>query len=118
VTAGEPEPRKRVAFRSPSGNIRCALFDEGKPAAHCWTVGPPQLVRMNAAGRYTVCRGARCTGAECGCIEGFDFPRLAYGRTATFAPFRCASLQSGVRCTVARTGKGFLISRSGVRRIG
>jgi hypothetical protein len=118
VTAGTPEPRKRKVFRSPSGNIRCALWDEGAPSADCWSVDAPQLVRMDAAGRLKICRGTRCTGADCGCIQGFDYPRLAYGRTVTFAPFRCASLRSGVRCTVIRTGKGFLIHRSGLRRIG
>jgi hypothetical protein len=119
VTPGEPQPRKPVVFRSPSGNIRCALWaKDDKPVADCWSVTTPKSVRMDAAGRLRICRGARCIGADCGCIEGFDYPRLAYGRSITLAPFRCASLRTGIRCTVIRTGKGFLIDRAAIRRLG
>jgi hypothetical protein len=115
VTAGEPQPRKPLVFRSPSGNIRCAM---SRPNVSCWSVEAPQQVLMGASGRLKICRGGRCIGADCGCIEGFDYPRLAYGRTVTLAPFRCTSLRSGVRCTVTRTGKGFLIDKSAIRRLG
>ena len=86
---------------------------------NCWSVQAPQRVGMNAAGRLKTCRGRiPCLESGCGCIEGFDYPRLAYGRTIAYAPFRCTSLQSGIRCTVTSTGRGFLINRSRVTRIG
>lgn len=121
VTNGRVEPRRPRVFRSPSGNLRCAMSDRsGTAGAHvsCWSVQAPQRVTMDAAGRLRICRGIRCVDSGCGCIEGFDYPRLAYGRTIAYASFRCASLRSGVRCTVTRTGTGFRISRSGVTRVG
>ena len=45
-------------------------------------------------------------------------PTLAYGRQITVGRFRCLSLQIGVRCTVIQSGKGFLINRDGVTRVG
>ena len=77
----------------------CVRVMRDRPAR----AGHPPAVLMDAAGRLKICRGTRCTGADCGCIEGFDYPRLAYGRSIAFAPFGCASLRVGVRCTVTRT---------------
>jgi hypothetical protein len=122
LTKGRAAPRKSKVFRSPSGNIRCAMSDGGGATGanvSCWSVQAPQRVTLDAAGRLKTCRGRiPCLESGCGCIEGFDYPRLAYGRTIAFAPFRCASLQSGVRCVVTRTGRGFHISRAGLRRVG
>jgi hypothetical protein len=84
----------------------------------CWSVETPKQVRMDARGQLKTCRGRRCIDLGCGCVEGFDYPKLAYGRSIAFAPFRCTSLMSGVRCTVVSSGKGFLISRSGLARVG
>lgn len=111
---GTAEPRKPAVFRSPSGNIRCAMRED---LVSCWTVDAPQRVHLRAGGRLETCRGRRCIDFGCGCVEGFDYPRLAYGRTIAFGRFRCASLQAGVRCTVSRTGKGFLISRDRISRV-
>lgn len=123
VTKGKTEPRKPAVFRSLSGNIRCSMFDWGgsdRPGVNCSSLRSPQRVRMDADGRLKICRGTRCidSGSVCGCDEASLFPRVGYGRTITFQPFRCTSLRSGVRCTVIRTGKGFLINRAGVRRVG
>jgi hypothetical protein len=121
VKQGKPEPRKPRVFRSPSGNIRCATSQGGGTAGaavSCWSVQAPQQVHLDATGRLKTCRGIRCIDFGCGCIEGFDYPRLAYGRSIAHAPFRCTSLQSGIRCTVTATGRGFLISRSRVTRVG
>lgn len=120
VTKGKTEPRKPAVFRSPSGNIRCNIFDWGDargPGVICRSDEPPQRVTMDASGRLKICRGTRCVDSGCGCVEGFDWSRLAYGRTITFRPFRCLSLPTGVRCTVIQSGKGFLINRAGVSRV-
>ena len=45
-------------------------------------------------------------------------PSLAFGRQITIGRFRCLSQRAGMRCTVIRTGKGFLINRGGVSRVG
>jgi hypothetical protein len=121
VTPWKTEPRKPAVFRSPSGNIRCSMFDWGgsdSPGVNCQSEKPPQRVRMDSGGRLKVCRGTRCIDSGCGCVEGYDWPWLAYGRMITFRPFRCLSLPTGVRCTVIQSGTGFLINRDGVSRIG
>jgi hypothetical protein len=122
VKKGTVEPRKPKVFRSPSGNIRCAMSagsGTAGPNVECWSVQAPQRVSMDAAGRLKTCRGRiPCLESGCGCIEGFDYPRLAYGKTIAYAPFRCTSLRSGVRCVVTRTGRGFHINRGRVARVG
>jgi hypothetical protein len=122
LTAGpwkqvRPATRTRGAgFRSPSGGIECGMGDDGRVGlVECWTFRPPQKATLNPGGRLTICRGseARCKLANIG--EG---PTLAYGRQITVGRFRCLSLRSGMRCTVIRSGKGFLINRAGVHRVG
>jgi len=115
VTPGAP--LTNAAFRSPSANIECALTDRsGLIRVYCQSFRPPQTARLNAVGRVTTCRGseARCRIGN----AGEQIPTLAYGQQVTVGRFRCASLRSGVRCILVRTGRGFLISRGGVRRVG
>lgn len=117
VTKGEPEPR---AFDSPSLNINCFMADSGGVSkVDCQSRIPPQRVTLDARGRVTICRqrGSEniCNLGDRG--EGPIHP-LAYGRQITVGRFRCLSLESGVRCTVIQSGKGFLISRGGVSRVG
>jgi hypothetical protein len=114
ATKAEPEGR---SFYSPSRGIDCGMVDnKGLRAVICQTLRPPQKVTMDARGRLEICRGseARCKLGN----AGEDVPVLAYGRQVTVGRFRCLSLRSGVRCTLIQTGRGFLINRQGVRRIG
>lgn len=118
VTKGEPEAR---AFDSPSLNLNCAMFDQtGGRFVHCQSRTPPQTVRMDAAGRLTICRDRTPNvGNDCNLGDRGEGPirPLAYGRQITVGRFRCLSLEIGVRCTVVRSGKGFLINRAGVSRV-
>lgn len=115
ATKGEGEPSR---FDSPSHNIHCWMFDgSGKDYTRgvgCNSDTPRRMVNMNADGRLKI-RGT--PKAWCGCDEP-DFPPLGYGKHISVGRFRCLSQQSGVTCTVIRSGKGFLISRAGVRRLG
>jgi hypothetical protein len=104
-------PATQRFFRSPSGNIECEL-DHGQAglanAAYCQTFTPLRSVTLNPAGALKVCSGQGCVG------NGPDNEKtLPYGSSTSLGPFRCASLTSGVRCTLA-SGRGFAISRSGV----
>jgi hypothetical protein len=98
-------------FRSPSGNIECELDYRQAGlanAAYCQTFTPSRSVTLGPAGALKICSGQGCIG------NGPDGERtLAYGSSASLGPFRCSSLSSGVRCTIA-SGKGFAIARSGV----
>jgi hypothetical protein len=115
VAKGKGEPSR---FDSPSHNIHCSMFDgSGKDYSRgvgCNSDTPRRMVNMNTDGRLTI-RGI--PKAWCGCKEP-DFPRLGYGKQLTVGRFRCQSQQAGVTCTLIRSGKGFLISRAGVRRVG
>ena len=101
-------------FRSPSHNLLCLLGDEEK--AYCSSKHPPHSVSLTHSGKLHICSGARCVcSANCSVVP---VPTLRYGQQDVYAGFRCLSLRAGVRCTGVRSGKGFLISRSGVRRVG
>ena len=120
ATKGEPEPR---GFDSPSLNINCGMFDQsGGRYVRCQSRVPPQTVTMDAAGRLSICRDRtpNDTNNDCNLGDRGEGPihRLAYGRKITVGRFRCLSLEIGVRCTVIRSGKGFLINRDGVSRVG
>jgi len=103
------------AFFSPSRNIFCWMDDDShRVAVGCVTFGSPREVTMGAEGRLKI---RRIPASQCGCVP--DGPRtLAYGRQTTVGRFRCLSQRSGVRCTVIRLGKGFVINRAGVKRVG
>jgi hypothetical protein len=79
----------------------------------CSSYTPPQVVTLTADGRLKIHRVPNV----CGCDE-VKPPRLAYGRQITVGRFRCVSQETGVTCTVIKSGKGFLINRDGVSRIG
>jgi hypothetical protein len=113
VTKGEPITK---IFYTPSKNIYCSLGDSSDYlGVTCVSFKAPQSVKMYASGKLKICHGRRCLG--CGCAPE-DIPTLGYGRKVTVGRFRCRSQQSGVTCRVIRSGKGFLISRTGVRRVG
>ena len=117
VTKGDPEAR---GFDSPSLNISCGMFDDSSfRQVVCQSRIPPQKVIMDASGRFTACRN-RSAENKCGLGDRGEGPirPLAYGRQITVGRFRCLSLEIGVRCTVIQSGKGFLINRDGVSRIG
>jgi hypothetical protein len=104
------------AFFSPSRNIFCWMDDDGqKVGVGCQTWNPPQrLVKMGAEGGLKI---RSVPASQCGCVP--DGPRtLAYGKQVTVGRYRCESQQMGMRCTVIRSGKGFLINRDGVTRVG
>lgn len=106
-----------LRFDSPSRNINCFMYDGGSSdyirGVTCKTDTPRRLVAMSADGRLSI----RGFPAGCGCDEP-DSPPLSYGKQVTVGRYRCLSLQAGVRCTVIQTGKGFLINRDGVSRVG
>ena len=100
-------------FVSPSRNIWCGVGDED--IAYCTSRERPHSAILRTNGTVTICRGARCVSAR-NYTPGV--PVLRYGQTDEQDPFRCRSEVSGVTCTVSPSGKGFLIDKDGVRRVG
>jgi len=115
-----PEPITEAQFYSPSRNLDCGMTDglspRGAAVVVCWSLKPTRLVSLSFNGKLSICR------RRPGCTADFgESPRpqkLAYGRQITVGRFRCFSLRTGVKCIVVRSGKGFLINRVGIRRVG
>jgi hypothetical protein len=113
---GAPALADQSSFHSPSGNIQCELdFDVGPSVAnvaYCQTFEPAQAVRLKPNGKIKVCKGMACLG---------DGPQdaliLGFGEHITQGPFRCTSRRNGMRCTL-EGGRGFRISRAGIKRLG
>jgi hypothetical protein len=107
--------RTIARFRSPSRNLSCELADRDARGTYvyCQSLRQPHSVRMGMNGQLRRCRGVRCLGNPAA-----GTPTLAYGRQITVGRFRCVSRQAGVRCMVIRSGRGFLIDRTRVRRVG
>jgi len=101
-------------FHSPSLNIGCEI-DWHRPGisdrAYCQTYRPARSVTLSRTGALRICSGVGCIGD--GPENAFT---LRYGKATRLGPFRCLSLATGMRCTVP-SGRGFLLSRSGVERL-
>jgi hypothetical protein len=115
--------RKRAGFYSPSRNIACGMFDDGRYRyVNCQSRRPPQNVTLDATGRVKICRDPTPNNVTNECNIGDPgegvIPVLAYGKQITIGRFRCVSRETGVTCTVITSGKGFVINRDGVRRVG
>lgn len=112
--SSEP-PADLVLFKSPSGNIGCALSTQGarcdigdkewKPPAKpadCdgdWGVG----VSVAAKSAALVCATDTVLG------QGKE---LAYGSDIERGDYRCDSSEDGMRCENTKTGHGFTIARA------
>ncbi|WP_231980472.1 MULTISPECIES: hypothetical protein [unclassified Mycobacterium] len=104
-----------VAFLSPSRNISCEIDYQrrGIPdSAFCFSISPPQSVTMDPTGALS-----RCTGESCLANPPEGTPTLGYGQAKGTGPFMCRSETDGVTCTVT-SGRGFIISSSGIAAIG
>jgi hypothetical protein len=80
---------------------------------HCQSKRLPHTVRMNPTGRLRLCRGVRCLGDP-----ATNARVLGYTQRITVGRFQCASQHAGIKCTVIRSGKGFLIDNTSVHRVG
>ena len=113
-----------VQFRSPSGNLACEFGGGGVRGVDCVSVKPARYVSLSPNGRVFICR---TYDDPLGCLfntkifhDGHRIaaaPVLRYGQQDQQSGFVCDSEKTGITCRV-RSGKGFLISRAGIRRVG
>lgn len=116
------------AFKTPSGNIICALGDaEGvelvctiksglspaPPKVRACDGGDPVYNRVNlaAAGLATP---VKCAGDPGPLVHEADAPELAYGAAIVKGEIGCVSFKSGLVCANSK-GHGFFLSREAVR---
>ncbi|WP_409437605.1 hypothetical protein [Mycobacterium sp. SMC-14] len=100
----------RAGFNCEINYRRAELPD----AAYCMSVNPPQHVSMDTDGELSVCRDS----VNCLSNPPFDQPILPFGQSAGAGPFTCQSEAAGVTCTVNSSGRGFVISSSGIEAVG
>jgi hypothetical protein len=115
TASGAPTSLTMARFVSPSSNLSCEMADRNARGSyvHCQSKRLPHSVRMTPTGRLRLCRGAGCLGDPAG-----DARVLGYTQRITVGRFQCVSQHAGVRCTVIRSGKGFLFDNVRVHRVG
>jgi hypothetical protein len=79
----------------------------------CQTYPHAESVRLLSSGKLTICHGISCIGNP-----PDQVPTLVYGSWLTLGPFRCDSTHAGIKCFVVKTGKGFVISPTKIKRLG
>jgi hypothetical protein len=101
-------------FHSPTGNIQCQVSTGATygTAAFCQTFTPARSVTLHRSGKLKTCRGVKCLGNG-----PEDATTLKYGKSIAVGPLRCTSLERGMRGVVVRTGRGFELSKHGIRRL-
>jgi hypothetical protein len=121
VTVAAPPPVAPVvytgsgAFRSPSGNISCAMFASDvrcDVAEHNWTPPPPSpACHLDWGSRFKLEQGGAsvfdCYAQELPAPEQI----LGYGQSRSFGSITCDSESTGMTCTDGSTGHYFRISR-------
>jgi hypothetical protein len=129
-SAGVPEPTgspiasgafSADGFLSPDKKVWCSgdSREVGCVAFRGAVSGPGHGAIVKRGGRVVLC-AEKAGRTEWDCFQNFDekAPVLRYGQRAEVGGFRCASARDGITCTVAATGKGFVINRDEVLRVG
>jgi hypothetical protein len=111
--ASTPAPTTEFYARSAVGTIGCGLGPAGQLVCLAFpsTAGAlTQVAKLQPDGTVQSCTQKP---GESGCFAG-DFgegtPTLAAGQELTIGPYRCAVSDGAVQCTVAASGKGFVIT--------
>jgi hypothetical protein len=115
ATPPAPPKQAEVEFYAPIDG-GCEMDDSG---VGCETYGPSisQGVRLDASGSVRICTEPSAVN-KCNLGNLGEGPAFKVGKQVTVGPFRCQVLDTGVKCTVLRSGKGFLISKTRTIRIG
>jgi hypothetical protein len=115
TASGAPTSLTMARFVSPSHNLFCEMADGNARGSyvHCQSKRLPHSVRMTPNGRLQLCRAVRCLGDP-----ATNARVLGYTRLITVGRFQCVSQHAGIKCTVVRSGKGFLIDNARVHRVG
>lgn len=113
-----------ASFYAPSKNIVCNYYDAGgeegtafhdqNSEIHCGRLKPTRLVvKLTGKGELSIDTNPKGDNMEIGRDDWTTV--LAYGATSKSGVHVCQSTRAGITCTVK--GKGFLLSRSGVKKI-
>jgi hypothetical protein len=107
-----------------AGSVMCALAVGQKllcratPNAAAGSEPLSQVASLLPDGSLTSCTEHR-SGPSCAEGDfGDEIPALGPGEQLTIGPFGCTVLATGVQCTVAASGKGFVISPQQIVTVG
>lgn len=97
------------AFKSPTGNITCAMSTKDGGFAQC------ELRSMPRAGGFMVPYRGHASRYDVAYYDDLADQRfvLRYGESRRLSRFTCVSRSSGMTCRNRVTGHGFTISRQG-----
>ena len=120
AAANPPEFYARLA----TVTVGCGVAAEQQMTCQAFPKAPAggapsaEVAQLRADGRLTSC-AQRAPTDHCLVGDlGQGTPDLAIGQQTTVGAFTCTVLDTGVRCTVTATGKGFLITGAGVTPVG
>lgn len=118
LAAGRWHPvRTPVMFWSGRAPLTCEIRDDGSDPgswAYCWrgAYGRARHARLSSSGRVDARHRERLP-------LGLGGPRPPWGAAIKTARFRCTDTHAGMRCTVRKSGKGFLFDKRGrAHRVG
>ena len=107
-----------ITFQSPSGNVRCDIFDSPVLEALCqigdYTYATPSASPCDVGHDFRLDQGkpAYLSCRYSALNSGFGpWPTLNYGQTRSLGAMTCDSEPSGVTCTDTSTGHFFRVSR-------
>jgi hypothetical protein len=112
--------RARITFRPAAQGIVCQVADDRRVFAYCeYQRSRVATARMNGGGPVRTCRArARRSCRLKNLAPDYPAPLLHTGKSIVVGRYRCRALQQGAQCTVTSTGKGFVMTRRGARRVG
>jgi hypothetical protein len=107
--AGSADAARPGEFiQTPTGNIICQFSDTD--GIYCVIFSLRRDVKVFSSGRV------RITGRAADPGEGANFV-LRYGRSTSASGVRCTSRFTGLTCVSTTSGRGAVMSRSGVTRV-
>jgi len=123
TTSAQPASTAPVAVRLPSGNIACALSDDGVTCTIASiTFDPPAVAGCSGETGHVIVLNDdgvafACETGPAPTVAGEDVRTLPYGSDVTVGQYTCTSATNGVTC-VDGDGKGFRLARAAWTEIG
>ena len=117
LTTDEPGGGGGDVYSPLPGQIYCNMKDgnEDEFYVRCQSASLGQTVTLTLDGETTICTSGCALAAPPWSSRP---PRLPFEQNVTLDHFRCVSQTAGVLCTALASGKGFLINRTGITRVG
>jgi hypothetical protein len=113
ATASAGAPAK--FFLSANGKISCQLSSGGPlgTLAYCQTFKPASSVKLHSNGFAQICKGDACLGNP-----PDNATTLRAGKAERVGPYFCeAESSSKIQCLVVKSGKGFEVSSTGIKKV-